>query len=102
MYEIRIRAVRASLKGMAHNAVADAYQVSRSTIHRWVSRYHEQKESGLARGAVSGRPSALESIKDKTFITVISKPATGFGYETDFWRCKRICQVIRQKFHLEV
>lgn len=101
-YEIRIRAVRASLKGMAQNAVADAYQVSRSTIHRWVSRYHQQKESGLARGAVSGRPSALESIKDKTFIAVVSKPATNFGYETDFWTCQRVCQVIRQRFHLEV
>jgi transposase-like protein len=82
-YEIRIRAVKASLKGIAKNTVAGAYQVNRSTIHRWVNRYHKQKESGLVRGTVSGRPSALESIKDKTFVSVISKPATDFGYETD-------------------
>ena len=101
-YAVRIRAVQAKLNGMAQNAVANAYQVNRSTIHRWVKRYRNHKEGGLQRCAVSGRPSVLKSIKDKTFFSIILKPATHFGYETDFWTCRRVCQVIRQKFCLNV
>ena len=101
-YEIRIRAVRAVLNGMAQNDVADAYQINRSTIHRWLKRYDEEKEAGLKRCEVNGRPSLLQSIKDKTFFSIILKPATNFGYETDFWTCRRLCQIIRQKFRLNV
>ncbi len=101
-YEIRIRAVRASLNGMAQTEVANAYQVNRSTIHRWVKRYRKHKEVGLKRCTVSGRPSLLKSIKDETFLSIILRPATDLGYETDFWTCRRLCQVIRQKFRLYV
>ena len=101
-YEIRTRAVRANLHGMTRNAVANAYQFHRSTIHRWVNRYHKHKEAGLERNTGSGRPGSLKSIKDETFVSVILKPATDFGYETDFWTCQRLCHVIRQKFHLYV
>lgn len=101
-YELRDRAVRASIEGIALSTIAAAYQVNRSTIHRWVKRYREHKKNGLERGAVSGRPALLRSIKDETFSALILKPATDFGYETDFWTCRRICQVIRQKFRLYV
>jgi transposase len=99
-YDIRVRAVRARLNGMAMNDVAEAYQVDRTTIHRWMQRYHNQKEQGLIRRSVSGRPSILGEIKNETFLSIILKPAIDFGYETDFWSCERACHVICKQFNV--
>ena len=41
-YEIRVRAVEAARQGMAVADVAKAYQVNRSTVHRWATRYELQ------------------------------------------------------------
>lgn len=98
VYDTRIRAVQAKLNGMSMTNVAEAYQVDRTTIYRWVTRYHEQKEQGLVRRSVSGRPKVLKEIKNETFLSIILKPATAFGYETDFWSCDRVCHVVRKHF----
>ena len=98
-YEIRVRAVEAVRQGMAAAGVAKAYHVNRSTVHRWVTRYKAKRgNKGLVRQPVSGRPSILGTISDRQLLSIVLKPATHFGYETDFWTCPRLCQVIRQKF----
>lgn len=99
-YDIRVRAVRARLNGMSINNVASAYQVNRSTLHRWIIRYHNEGEYGLIRCVVSGRPSIFKKIKNETFLSIILKPATNFGYETDFWTAKRFCHVLHEQFHV--
>ena len=98
-YEIRVRAVEAVRQGMAVAGVAKAYQVNRSTVHRWAMRYKTKgSNKGLVRQPVSGRPSILGQISDQQLLSVVLKPATLFGYDTDFWTCPRLCQMIRQKF----
>ena len=67
-YDIRIRAVRAKLNGMSMNDVADAYQVNRSTVYRWMIRYRDKKEQGLLRCNIQGRPAILGTIKDGAFV----------------------------------
>jgi transposase len=99
-YDIRMRAVTARLKGMSMNNIASAYQVNRSTLHRWTIRYRNEGEQGLVRCAVSGRPSVFKKIKDETFLSVVLKPAVNFGYETDFWTSKRLCHVFHEQFHI--
>jgi transposase len=100
-YEIRVRAVEAVRQGMAAAGVAKAYHVNRSTVHRWVTRYKAKSgNKGLVRQPVSGRPSILGTISDRQLLSIVLKPATHFEYETDFWTCPRLCQVIRQKFRI--
>ena len=38
-FEIRVRAVEAVRQGMAMKDVAQAYQINRTTLYRWVIRY---------------------------------------------------------------
>ena len=98
-YEIRVRAVEAVRQGMAVAEVAKAYQANRSTVHRWVSRYKTQNDNkGLLRQPVSGRPRILGEISDRQLLSIVLKPASRFGYETDFWTCPRLCRVIKQQF----
>lgn len=102
-YEIRVRAVEAVRQGMVVADVAKAYHVNRSTVHRWVTRYKAKRSNkGLVRPPVSGRPSILGTISDRQLLSIVLKPATHFGYETDFWTCPRLCQVIRQKFGIKL
>jgi len=102
-YEIRVRAVEAVHQGMVLNDVAQAYQVNRSTIYRWVIRYEAQGSTeALRRQPVCGRPSVLSNVSDRQLLSIVAKPASTYGYETDFWTCVRVCQVIRQKFKITV
>ncbi len=102
-YEVRERAVKAALKGHGISGVADAYDVHRSTLHRWVSRYEERGSfEGLARRSGSGRHRILEEKRLRRLYRMVLRPATEFGYETDFWTCRRLIQVVRKKLGVKV
>ena len=97
-YEIRLRAVRAVQGGMAVVDVAEAYQTHRSTVHRWLVRYEETgSHDGLRRKAGSGRPRIVGDLRNGELLRLVLRPASAFGYETDFWTCGRLRHVIGQE-----
>lgn len=94
-YDVRVRAVRAVEKGCSVSAVADAYGVDRTTVHRWVQRRKRGGgNSALARRPGSGRPPKLDEEGWGRLIEITLKPASEFGYETDFWTTRRLQQVV--------
>lgn len=100
-FEIRTRAVKAIQCGLPVAKVAIAYQVNRSTVHRWIERYKiADGVDGLVRKPVTGRPRLLSGVDDHKWLSIVLKPASVFGYETDFWTCERLCHVLSQKFKL--
>ncbi len=102
-YEVRERAVKAVLKGHGISGVADTYDIHRSTLHRWVSRYEERGSfEGLARRPGSGRHGILDEKKLQRLYHIVLRPATKFGYETDFWTCRRLIQVAWKKLGVKV
>ena len=102
-YELRVRAVQAVQRGMTVTEVAHAYQIDRTTLHRWPHCYHQAGGSeGLARHAGSGRPRKLQEMTPEQWRAVILEPASAFGFETDFWTAKRVHQVITQQFAVSV
>lgn len=102
-YELRSRAVRAVHDGMAVTQVAQAYQVDRTTLQRWLARYRQQGgDEGLRRQPGSGRPRKLREITLEQWRAIILKPASTFGFETDFWTAKRLHQVITARYGASV
>lgn len=100
-YEIRLRAVRAVQGGMAVTEVAKAYQTHRATIHRWLARYEEEgSDDGLLRKSGSGRPRIVGELSSSDLLNLVLKPASAYGYETDFWTCGRLRQVIGKEFNV--
>lgn len=98
-YEIRVRAVRAVQSGMSIAEVAKAYQTHRTTVHRWAARYNESGcDDALIRPPVSGRPKVLRELGTQELLSIVLAPASQFGYETDFWTCVRVCNVIEQEY----
>jgi transposase len=97
-YDVRVRAVDAVVHGqLPITVVAQAYGTDRSTVHRWVSRYHEGGKSLLQRRPVTGRPRKLESIDKEALKTIVLAPASTYGYETDFWTTRRLIQVFQSQ-----
>lgn len=84
--------------GLSITDVAKAYGTNRSTIHRWLSRFVEDGDTGLERRPVPGRPRKLSNIKADTLTDIVLVPATRFGYETDFWTTRRLIQVVGNEF----
>ena len=102
-YDIRVRAVRAVLdERLPVTVVAQAYGADRSTVHRWISRYHVNGESGLVRKAVSGRPRKLSEVDKDALKEIVLAPASRYGFETDFWTTRRLIQVFQSEFEVVV
>lgn len=101
--DTRVRAVSAILNGQRKIDVAMAYQIDYSTLHRWCERHRlsDRKDfSVLERGTGSGRPHLLNTDHRKELNAFVLKPASSFGYETDFWTCRRLIQVVKQNLHV--
>ena len=101
--DVRIRAVNAVIaNGFAVSDVASAYGTTRSTIHRWLVRFHKEGASGLNRRAVSGRPRTLTGLDSAGFRKICIARASEYGFETDFWTTRRLIQVVRSVYGVQV
>ena len=101
-FEVRIRAVQAVQRGWAVTETADAFGIARRTLHRWLNRYEENGEAGLARKPGSGRPRILEELEEGELRAIVLQPASAFGYETDLWTVGRLHRVIREQYHVVI
>jgi transposase len=102
-YELRVRAVQAVQGGLPVTQVAEAYRVDRTTLHRWLSRYHDAGGSqGLVRTPGSGRPRKLQELTAEQWRGIVLRPASQFGFETDFWTSRRVHQVVTQQVGVSV
>jgi transposase len=100
--DVRIRAVRAVDSGEQISTVSRSFQVHPATLHRWLVRSRKSGESGLNRIQVSGRPRIIDSQTMKMLMKTILKPASKFGFETDFWTCRRMIQVASDQFGIRI
>ena len=104
-FDTRVRAVNAILKGQRKVDVAMAYQIDYSTLHRWCERHRsaDRKDfSVLKRRTGSGRPNLLNEDHREELNAFVLKPASFFGYETDFWTCRRLIQVVKQNLDIAI
>jgi transposase len=101
--EVRVRAVQSVLAGTPIGQVARAFNVDRTTIHRWLERYRKAgDESGLQRRPVSGRPRKLQCISEYNLKRIVLAPASRFGFETDLWTVSRLHTVLVERFDEDV
>lgn len=82
--------------------VADAYCTNRSTISRWVKRFQEDGDEGLQRRPTSGRPRTLEQLTEENIRSIVLRPASHFGYESDLWTVGRLHAVIEDQYRVLV
>jgi len=97
--DVRLRAINAVIsQGFTVTDAAAAYGTTRSTIHRWLARFHSEGNEGLNRRAVSGRPRKLTEVDSAGLKKIVLSPASEYGFETDFWTTRRLIQVLRSEY----
>lgn len=89
-------------RGLTISDVAAAYGTDRSTVFRWVSRYTEDGKPGLLRKPGSGRPRKLEELTQQEWRSLVLRPASYYGYETDLWTVGRLQAVIDEVYEIVV
>ena len=100
--EIRSKACSAFESGSTQSQIAKMFGVNRTTVFRWVKRYDKKKaNSGLVRKPGSGRPLEIPSDSNKIIAKTLTKPASKFGFETDFWTCRRVNQVLKRDLKIK-
>jgi transposase len=97
---VREKAVSAYLNGYAIDEISDMHDIHRATVYRWVAR--QNSGSTLARKTApgSGRPHKLTPVQIKKLTKLILKPASCYGYDTDFWTIRRIIEVAQRYMNL--
>lgn len=101
--DLRTRAIQAISSGQSIDSVAKALRYDRSTIHRWLQRYNSNPSiDSLTPKRRSGRPRTWTKKHQDRLVKDILQPASKFGFETDFWTCRRLIQHVKKKFKVKV
>ena len=82
--------------------VADAFDIDRTTLFRWVRNYHIAGQDGLQRKSGSGRPRLLNELEEDDLRRIVMFPASDFGYETDLWTVGRLRSVIEDLYEVKL
>ncbi len=102
-YDIRVSAIKAFLHNQPIASIIKNYDIDRSTLYRWRMRYEKtQNVESLVRKRGSGRKRILKQEKLDVLKSIVLKPASEFDYETDFWTCRRLIQIIKREFDIEI
>lgn len=84
--------------GWTQREVAAFLGVHPVTVGKWMARFRDRGEDGLAATPTPGRPPFLTPAQVKTVLGWLADPPTKHGFRTDLWTAKRVAQLIRTKF----
>lgn len=102
-HDLRLRAIDAVLDGQSIEAVSKSFGYDRSTIHRWLQSCGRNRDSDTLKPKPrSGRPRQWSRKEQRRLVRDLMKPASKFGFETDFWTCRRIIQHVQRKFRSKI
>jgi len=92
-------------EGVPQTELADWYDVSRTTIHNWLTRLERLADEPLEDVVYDddrpGRPSKLTPSQENQLEEVLSKPPAEAGYEAPEWTPKLTRMYIKEMFHVE-
>lgn len=96
------KVIAAYLAGNSISSLASVFGFHRNSIRNWINLNAVSPERLGARANGSGRPGVFDRRNGSRLLKMISKPASAFGFETDFWTTARIQVVCRERLKLKV
>ena len=83
--------------------VAEALDVNRASVYRWIERYCRHRHAGdLQENSRSGRPSLLRSVDEKQFDTLLSASPQQYGYRSTIWTVALLRGHLQRDFGISV
>ena len=100
--QIREKALKAHANNQTITSLSKTFDVHRSTIHRWIDKNTTEKSLERKKSPGSGRPAKLSDKQIKKLTKLILKPASVYGFETDFWTIRRIISVAKKYLKITI
>lgn len=82
--------------------LSKTYGVSKPTIYRWLKHFKERNSLNRVYNPKSGQQPKINKVNGDKIIGILIKPASEFGYETDFWTTLRIQQILKKQLKIKV
>jgi transposase len=81
--------------------IAEQIGVSYSTVKRVKKAYAQGGIAALATKPHGGSQPRMTAAQGQELLQLLSRGATAFGYDSDWWNCSRINQLIADKFGIQ-
>jgi transposase len=94
-------AVAKVLAGRSQADVADFLGVHPTSVAKWMAKYRDAGEAGLAAKPVPGRPRFLNTEQEAEVRGWLLRRPTEFGFRTDLWSAARVARLIRERLGVE-
>ena len=94
----RLRAIEMLDRDIPVHVVADRLGVDRRSVRRWKRAHRRRGSLGLAARPASGRPPKLNPRQRRALVRSILDGPEAAGYRTALWTCRRIVQLVRDRF----
>ena len=95
---LRKRAIILWKNGKKVSEISFDFGVSRVAVYKWINNYKKSGMKGLYRRKAPGATPKLSRREISRLLRMLEKPATYYGFETPLWNCKKLQQLIREKF----
>ncbi len=97
----RLRAVDLLRDGKRNTEVARLIGVDVSSVKRWKRAAATGGSEALAAKPNRGRPPRLTPEQKQELAQIVRAGPLAAGFRTNLWTCRRVAQVIRQRFGVE-
>ena len=94
----RLRAWELKQKGWLQQDIADALDVSREVVNRWLHRAREAGVEALLSHPAPGPLPRLTATQKGVIPELLWHGAEAYGFRGDVWTCARIARVIDEEF----
>jgi len=95
---LRIQAIKLWKKEKKVKDIAENFGVTKAAVYEWIKDYKKQGLKGLKKKTAKGAEPKLWENEIKKLLGMIEKTADNYGFESPLWDCKKITQLIREKF----
>lgn len=98
----RKKVVAAYYAGNSITHLVSIFGFHRNSIRKWIKLEKISPEKLVLKAPGRGRPSIFDRKSGAKLLKIISKPASVFGFETDFWTTGRLQVVCKEKLGLKI
>ena len=100
--EIKYKIINAYNNGNSIKHLADIFNCHRNSIRNWINQYKLNGNFARKTKPGSGRIPKINDETGRKLLEIIKKPASKYGFETDFWTTSRIVIVCKKELKIKV
>ena len=98
MEYMRIQAIRLFKEGKRADEIAEFFGVTVDAVYKWKRTHKEKGIAGLKSKKAPGAAPKLSEEEQNKLLVLLKQPADFYGFPTQLWDCKRIKQLVKEKF----